>query len=82
MPATKMRCTAADAFFKVAKLAEMVARAGGCGSRRRVASVTIPSSPSDPTKSEMRSKPVLFLWVRLPVRRMSPLARTTSSPRT
>lgn len=31
-----------------------------------VASVTTPSSPSEPTNIPIRSNPVLFLWHRLP----------------
>jgi hypothetical protein len=55
---------------------------GGSGSSRNVASVTTPSNPSDPTNNPIKSKPVLFLWVRPPVFRISPLASTTSRPMT
>ena len=36
---------------------EIIARIGGCGMRRRVISVMIPSIPSLPTKMPVRSKP-------------------------
>ena len=68
--------------WKVRKLADNDARAGGSGSRRSVASVTTPSRPSLPTNMPIRSKPVLFLCVRPPVRSTRPSASTTSSPST
>ena len=48
----------------------------------KVASVTTPSSPSEPTNRPAKSNPDLFLWVRPPNRTIPPPARTTSKPRT
>ena len=37
--------------------------------------MTTPNNPSEPTKSSVREKPVLFLWQRPPTRVMVPSAR-------
>ena len=66
----------------LANEADRVARAGGIGSSLTVISVTTPSIPSDPTNNPIKSNPVLFLCTRPPVRKISPLASTTSSPTT
>ena len=62
--------------------ATSVAGGRGNGTRRRIARVTMPSVPSDPTKSFSSERPATSL-IRLPPRVMSvPSARTTSRPRT
>ena len=78
--AAKIACTASAACAAVTNAADKVARAGGSGSKRSVTSVTTPSIPSEPTNRPTRSKPVLFLCTRPPIRRTSPLASTISSP--
>jgi len=49
---------------------------------RNWTSVMIPSVPSDPTKSRVRSYPAADLRVRVPVRNIDPSASTTVNPRT
>jgi len=61
IPAEKMSLIAAVACFIEANPTPRQARYGGRGKSLSVASVTIPSIPSEPTKSLVRSKPVLFL---------------------
>ena len=81
-PRAKIFCTVAAASDILANEAEIVRREGGNGKSFRIISVVTPSIPSDPTNNPIKSKPVLFLWTRPPVRSTSPLANTISSPTT
>ena len=74
-PAANMARIAFEAARMSRKPAESTARAGGKGNKRKVASLTMPNNPSEPTKRPTRSKPVLFLWVRPPHLTMAPLPR-------
>jgi hypothetical protein len=56
--------------------------ASGSGYRRSVTSVMMPSVPSLPTNSRVRSYPADDLRARVPVRTASPPAVTTSSDST
>src|SRR5260221_694268 len=57
-PARKMARMVCAAGFMASKPMDNAARYGGSGSSFRVASVTIPNRPSDPTKRRASSKPV------------------------
>ena len=71
-----------QAAFIDRKLARTVEVASGIGSSFSVASVMIPSIPSEPHIKPVRSKPTTFFTVFPPVRMTSPVAVTTSNPRT
>ncbi len=58
------------------------ATASGRGCSSSVISAMTPSVPSLPTSSRVRSYPALLFFARVPVRTISPLARTTSSAST
>jgi len=77
------RATAVPEWGSSAKTARTVAGfPAGRGTSLRVASVTTPRVPSDPTNSRVRSKPTTSLRVWEPVRTTRPSASTTSSPAT
>ena len=72
--------TASEAARTLSKIASRVRVAGGRRTRRSVASVTMPSVPSEPTSSPRRSTPGAS-GTRLPRRTMRPSDSTTSSAR-
>ena len=63
------------------KIASIVLTAFGKGRSLRVAFVTIPSVPSEPTIRRVRSYPVTPFTVCVPVSIISPVGSATSSPR-
>ncbi len=77
-----MAATVAPASRAEAKSAAPVRGRPAAGRSASVASVMIPSVPSLPTNSRVRSYPATPLTVRRPVRSTSPEASTTSSPST
>ena len=72
----------AQAAVIVLKVARTVRVVSGSGSNFNVASVMMPSIPSLPQMSPVRSKPTTFLLVAPPVRTISPVGSTTSRPNT
>ena len=72
----------AQAACIVLKVARTVRVVSGSGRSLSVASVMMPSIPSEPQMSPVNSKPTTFLLVRPPVRMISPVGSTTSSPST
>ena len=81
-PEAVIAATARPAASRVGKNDTIVAVPSGTGRSRSVAFVTIPSVPSEPTRSPVRSNPATPLTVSCPVSRTVPSARTTSRRRT
>ena len=82
MPARLIACTASPAATRVGKFAARVSGGAGSGRRRRVASATTPSVPSEPTSSDSRSSPATRFTVGPPSSTRSPSASTTVTPST
>ena len=85
IPAAKRSSSDSTVSSMLAYAARQTARAGGLGCTLKRRRVRMPSVPSDPTKSFVRSMPLDDFSALLrspPVTMTDPSARTTSAPRT